>query len=261
MATFSNSKINVNITVDLKLPTGWEDLTDKQLRSVYGMIAYGMSSAKLKAYCLFNWSNLKILHKYGNDWFCKHGKQKFILTAEQVEQATHALDWLENVPSMPVRISRIGKHRAVKADFEGVPFETFIVCDNLYQGYLATKQDNLLDEMAAHLYESDDIKLCDKERVSVFYWFASLKGLFAKVFKHFFQPIDTASGADGNMIEHSGSQYELLQNAVNAQIRALTKGDVTKEQQVLSLDTWRALTELDCQAREYEELERKYPMK
>lgn len=261
MVTFSNSKINVNITVDLKLPTGWEDLTDKQLRSVYGMIAYGMSSAKLKAYCLFNWSNLKILHKYGNDWFSKHGKQKFILTAEQVEQATHALDWLENVPSMPVRISRIGKHRAVKADFEGVPFETFIVCDNLYQGYLATKQDNLLDEMAAHLYESDDIKLCDKERVSVFYWFASLKGLFAKVFKHFFQPIDTASGADGNMIEHSGSQYELLQNAVNAQIRALTKGDVTKEQQVLSLDTWRALTELDCQAREYEELERKYPMK
>ncbi len=261
MVTFSNSKINVNITVDLKLPTGWEDLTDKQLRSVYGMIAYGMSSAKLKAYCLFNWSNLKILHKYGNDWFCKHGKQKFILTAEQVEQATHALDWLENVPSMPVRISRIGKHRAVKADFEGVPFETFIVCDNLYQGYLATKQDNLLDEMAAHLYESDDIKLCDKEHVSVFYWFASLKGLFAKVFKHFFQPIDTASGADGNMIEHSGSQYELLQNAVNAQIRALTKGDVTKEQQVLSLDTWRALTELDCQAREFEELERKYPMK
>ena len=261
MVTFSNSKINVNITVDLKLPTGWEDLTDKQLRSVYGMIAYGMSSAKLKAYCLFNWSNLKILHKYGNDWFCKHGKQKFILTAEQVEQATHALDWLENVPSMPVRISRIGKHRAVKADFEGVPFETFIVCDNLYQGYLATKQDNLLDEMAVHLYESDDIKLCDKERVSVFYWFASLKGLFAKVFKHFFQPIDTASGADGNMIEHSGSQYELLQNAVNAQIRALTKGDITKEKEVLSLDTWRALTELDCQAKEYEDINRKYPSK
>ena len=190
------------------------------------------------------------------EWCVKNGKQKFILTAEQVEQATHALDWLENVPSMPVRISRIGKHRAVKADFEGVPFETFIVCDNLYQGYLATKQDNLLDEMAAHLYESDDIKLCDKERVSVFYWFASLKGLFAKVFKHFFQPIDTASGADGNMIEHSGSQYELLQNAVNAQIRALTKGDITKEKEVLEMDCWRALTELEAKAIDYEELQK-----
>ena len=261
MVTFSNSKINVNITVDLKLPTGWEDLTDKQLRFVFGMIAFGMSSAKLKAHCLFKWSGLQVLHKYGNDWFCKLGKQKFVLTVEQVEQATHALDWLDNVPSMPVRISQIGKYRALKADFEGVPFETFIVCDNLYQGYLATKQDNLLDEMAKQLYDAENIQLCDKERVSVFYWFASLKALFAKVFKHFFQPAGNASGADGNMIEHGGSQYEMLQNAVNAQIRALTKGDITKEKEVLSLDTWRALTELDAQAREYEELNRKFPTK
>ena len=261
MVTFSNSKINVNITVDLKLPTGWEDLTDKQLRFVFGMIAFGMSSAKLKAHCLFKWSGLQVLHKYGNDWFCKLGKQKFVLTVEQVEQATHALDWLDNVPSMPVRISQIGKYRALKADFEGVPFETFIVCDNLYQGYLATKQDNLLDEMAKQLYDAENIQLCDKERVSVFYWFASLKALFAKVFKHFFQPAAGASGADGNMIEHGGSQYEMLQNAVNAQIRALTKGDITKEKEVLSLDTWRALTELDAQAREYEELNRKFPSK
>ena len=49
------------------------------------------------------------------------------------------------------------------------------------------------------------------------------------MFKHFFQPIAGASGADGNMIEHGGSQYEMPQNAVNAQIRALTKGDITKE--------------------------------
>ncbi|MBO6251193.1 MAG: hypothetical protein J6N71_07590 [Muribaculaceae bacterium] len=261
MVTFSNSKINVNITVDLKLPTGWEDLTDKQLRFFFGMIAFGMSSAKLKAYCLFKWSGLQVVHKYGNDWFCKLGKQKFVLTVEQVEQATHALDWLDNVPSMPVRISQIGKYRALKADFEGVPFETFIVCDNLYQGYLATRQDELLEEIAAHLYNTKRIKLTAAERVSVFYWFASLKGFLAKVFRHFFQPAAGANGADGNMIEHGGSQYEMLQNAVNAQIRALTKGDITKEKEVLSLDTWRALTELDAQAHEYEELNRKFPTK
>ena len=32
--------------------------------------------------------------------------------------------------------------------------------------------------------------------------------------------------------------------AMNAQIRALTGGDITKEEAVLSMDTWRALTEL-----------------
>ncbi|MBQ9217302.1 MAG: hypothetical protein IJ160_03885 [Muribaculaceae bacterium] len=249
------------ISIDLKLPKKWEDLSDKQLRYVFALLAQGFTATEVKAYCLHRWAGLKVLQRYGNVWACKHDGLNFVLAAEQVERATHALDWLDNVPSMPVRIARIGRHRAVPADFEGVPFETFIVCDNLYQGYLATKQDDLLDELAAHLYDTKRIKLTAAERVSVFYWFASLKGFLAKVFKHFFQPIAGASGADGNMIEHGGSQYEMLQNAVNAQIRALTKGDITKEKEVLSLDTWRALTELDAQAREYEELIRKFPTK
>ena len=47
-----------------------------------------------------------------------------------------------------------------------------------------------------------------------------------------------------------------LTEAMNTQIRALTKGDITKEQQVLQMDVHRALTELDAQAREYEELKK-----
>ena len=45
---------------------------------------------------------------------------------------------------------------------------------------------------------------------------------------------------------------------MNNQIRALTKGDITKEAQVLAMDVWRALTELDAQAKEYDELKRIY---
>lgn len=206
------------INIDLKLPTKWEDLTDRQLRYVFALLSQGFTATKVKAYCLCRWAVLKILHRYGNNgWACRHGKQKFILTAEQVERATHALGWLDTLPTMPVRIARIGWHRAVPADFEGVPFETFIVCDNLYQGYLATKQDELLDELASHLYSSKSneegvgirdllgrllppytLHLTQTERISVFYWFASLKAFLAKVFKHFFQPVAGASGADGS---------------------------------------------------------------
>lgn len=249
------------ISIDLKLPKKWEDLSDKQLRYVFALLAQGFTATEVKTYCLHRWAGLKVLHRYGNLWACKHDGLQFILAAEQVERATHALDWLDNVPTLPVRLAKIGSHRAIDAQFQGVPFETFIVCDNLYQGYLATKQDSLLDELAAHLYDTSRIKLDEAERVSVFYWFASLKTFFAKVFKHFFQPIDNASVDNGNMFEQEQSQYEILQNAVNAQIRALTKGDITKEKEVLSLDTWRALTELDCQAKEYEEINRKYPSK
>ena len=249
------------ISIDLKLPTKWEDLTDKQLRYYYTLLALGFSTTEVKTYCLCRWADLEIRHQYGSGFVCRHELRDFLANASQVAALVPILDWLESIPALPVRLAKIGSHRAIDAQFQGVPFETFIVCDNLYQGYLATKQDNLLDELAAHLYGTQRIRLTEAERVSVFYWFASLKTFFARVFKHFFQPVTGASGDDGNMFEQQQSQYEQLQNAVNAQIRALTKGDVTKEQQVLSLDTWRALTELDCQAREYEELERKYPMK
>lgn len=43
-----------------------------------------------------------------------------------------------------------------------------------------------------------------------------------------------------------------------AQVRALTAGDVTKEQTVLNVDTWTALDELNSKAREARELEKIY---
>ena len=45
---------------------------------------------------------------------------------------------------------------------------------------------------------------------------------------------------------------------MNAEIRALTGGDITKENQVLSMDCWRALTELNEKAREAQEWNEKY---
>ena len=39
-----------------------------------------------------------------------------------------------------------------------------------------------------------------------------------------------------------------------AQIRALTGGDITKEREVLKMDCWRALTELDAKAKDYEDM-------
>ena len=205
------------ISIDLKLPTKWEDLSDKQLRYVFALLAQGFTATEVKAYCLHRWAGLKVLHRYGNVWACKHDGLNFVLAAEQVERATHALDWLDSVPTLPVRLAKIGSHRAIDAQFQGVPFETFIVCDNLYQGYLATKQDELLDELASHLYSSKfrveslgfrdllgrllppyTLHLTQTERISVFYWFASLKTFFARVFKHFFQPAAGANAAVGS---------------------------------------------------------------
>ena len=66
-----------------------------------------------------------------------------------------------------------------------------------------------------------------------------------------FQPV---AGTDSNLLG-APNMGAMLQEAMDAQIRALTKGDITKEAEILALDTWRALTELNAQAREYKQLQ------
>ena len=263
MATSSET-----INIDLKIPTRWEDLTEKQLRYLFGLLAQGLSADEVKTYCLFRWSGLKVLHRYANGYAIEFGKQEFIILAAQMVELLPFVAWLDKLPSTPVRIAKIRSREALPADFQGVPFETFLVCDNLYQGFLNTKNDDLLDEMATHLYPKGQNKwanilarssaLSQAERIGIFYWFASLKDYLSRNFKHFLRPMKSEGG---NMFEQDKSLYEMLSQSVNAQIRALTKGDITKESEVLALDTWRALTELDAQAREYEELNKKYPSK
>lgn len=110
--------------------------------------------------------------------------------------------------------------------------------------------------MAGILYNAPGIKTNAAEKLSTFYWFASLKELFSRTFPSFLRP--TGSMTSENLLEQGAPLGRRLQEAMNAQIRALTKGDITKEREVLSMDTWRALAELDAQAKEYEELKKQY---
>jgi len=144
-----------NLTINLTVPTGWDKLDDYQLRYVFGLLAQGFPSPQVKTYCLFRWTGMQVMHKYGKGWWCKFADDEFVIMAEQVNAAIAALGWIDSLPSKPVRISRIGKHRALTADFQEVPFETFIICDNLYQGYLSAKDDQLLDDLARFAVSSD----------------------------------------------------------------------------------------------------------
>ena len=247
------------LRINLEVPKSWEELTQEQLKYYYFVLTMCRSAAEVKTYCLCRWSGLEVLYPYGTGFMCRHEQREFVLQPLQVAAAIQSLDWTDTLPTSPVRLERIGKYRALPADFQEVPFETFIICDNLYQGYLSAKDDQLLDDLARVLYQSAKVRPDAAERIGVFYWFASLKEMFARQFKHFFQPLSAQS--DGNMFDQSRSQYDIIYHAVNAQIRALTKGDVTKEKEVLAIDTWRALTELDALAKEYEDFNKKYPNK
>ena len=245
-------------TINLTVPRGWHELDDKQLRYLFGLLADDYSSAEIRTLCLFRWAGLKVQYCHNSHFVVRLGKDDFTLSATVVADAIETMKWLDEIPSYPVRLSHIGKFTALQADFLSVPFETFIFCDNLYQGYLHTKDDSLIDEMIKVLYNGCNSKILPLERISTFYWFASLKQYFAKTFHHFFQQ---TGGTDTNLLGNAKSIALQVKDAMNAQIRALTKGDITKEKEVLAMDCWRALTELDAIARETEELNRKYNTK
>lgn len=240
------------MVIDFKVPKGWHELTDRQLRRVFGLLAAELDADAIKTILLLEWTETQVVGRQPNgSWLLCRGKDMFEVKNTQISELLQGLDWIGEMPSRPVRLSQIGRHKAIEADFQGVPFESYIMVDNLYQGYLKTQDPALLCDLTEILY-GKRIDLKPHEEIAVFYWVASLKDFFSHRFSDFFKP---ASRQDDNLL---GGGEPDIERAMNAQIRALTKGDVTKEREILALDTWRALTELNAQAREYQEMQRKY---
>ena len=240
------------ISINFIVPQSWHELSDKQLRYVYQLVAADYATDEIKTLCLLRWSGTKVIGRQDSGvYLLKKGKILFEVTPLTLAELLPHLGWLGSIPAVPVRISKINRQHALPADFSEVPFETFIICDNLYQGYLQTQDDALLDQLGTTLY-GKSMTFKSYERINIFYWFASLKDSLSRKYSDFFQPISAATG--GNLL---GSSAPSVEDAMNAQIRALTKGDVTKEKEVLALDTHRVLTELNAQAREYKELNAK----
>lgn len=238
------------ISINFQLPASWSELSDKQLRYVYQLIAGDFSSDEIKTLCLLRWGSAKVIGRQDNgSYLLKKGNAIFEVTPLTIAELLPHFAWLGEMSAEPVRPSKIKHREGIAADFQNVPFETYIVVDNLYQGYLQTQSDDLLDELASVLYPGIKTPLAPDEHIAIFYWVASLKEFFARRYPDFLQPVSAQSGE--NLL---GSSLPNVEEAMNAQIRALTKGDVTKESEILALDTWRALTELNAQAKEYQQL-------
>ncbi len=236
--------------IELFVPKGWRELTDDRLRYVFRLMTSSYDAATIKTLCLLRWNGVKVEGKQQDGcYILRHGKSIFEVRALALAELLQNLDWMDSLPLVPIRLESIGGRDALPADFQGVPFENYIIVDNLYQGYLQTQNDELLDDIAQLMY-GGRVKMKPEERVSIFYWMASLKEFFSKKFSDFLQ-----QSASTDLL---GFQKQSVEDAMNAQIRALTKGDITKEKEILAMDTWRALAELNAQAREYKDLTEKY---
>ena len=112
---------------NLSLPKSWADLSDPQLLFFFRQLATDKPMTEIQTLCLCQWSNVLVRCRlYGNVYLVQHGKQQATLTLHQFVCAITALDYLKSFSPYPIRIRTIGKARAMEADFQGVPFSSFI---------------------------------------------------------------------------------------------------------------------------------------
>ena len=237
-------------TLNISLPKSWQALTDIQLRFAYHLLASNYSLPQVRIHCLLKWGDIKVIARQGNIFIVKHKGHLFPLSLMQITEASTSLNWLGEIPSFPVQLSRICFHHPVRADFQDVSFEDYLTLDNLYQGFLQTQRSNLLQDMAKILYRTRFIFLRREEELSIFYWLTAVKQMFARLFPNFLKRIPS-----DNAFSNAPSMKD-LQDSMNAQIRALTGGDITKESEVLKMNCWRALTELDAKAKDAESIKK-----
>lgn len=260
------------MTLDLKAPTSWSELTQEQLDYLLRCIALinrtntgrrfssredfsAQSAAQVAIRCLFHWNGIRVRCPYGSGWLIAHDGEEGVVSTADLAAATEPMAWISSIPEQPVRLDTIDGAHAVAADIDdGFSFDDYLSCEALWQVWQDSQQDQLLRDMAAILYRKEDIAPKEHELLSVFYWWASLKEVLSRRYPDFLKSMPVGSGA-------SHVDEQSLRRSMDSQIRALTKGDITKEDVILALPAHRALTELDALAREYDELNRKYPQK
>lgn len=255
----------------LTAPKSWDELSQDQLDFLLRTIAKvnrvninrpfrsiddfsAQTAAQVAVYCLFRWNGVKIITPYSDSWLVAYDGKEYLIRASDLAAATAVLAWVAELPSGPVRLDHIDKADAVDAELDdSFTFDDWLSCEALWQGYQVWKSDKYLQQMAEVLYRKPGIKLVEHETLSIFYWWAGLKAYCNHLYPNFFQP-----AAPGSAVE---PDRDMLRRNMDAQIRALTKGDITKESLILAMPAHRALTELDALAKEYDDLNRKYPTK
>ena len=257
-------------SIDFYAPTSWQKMTQRQLRYVLMLLSMWESMERVKTYMLVRFAGFHI-HGYTQRvtrdqplayscWFRPawwKPRKWFTLEAWQVESMIRQFDFIDPFDGMDVRLERIQGCRAVDDILDHYHFGDYLMAEQYYQLAVSSGKPEMIDKLACFLYVKRNgrhprrLSLSPAEQMGTLRWFAHVKSVFAERWPYFFRRVD----AD---IEEMDID---LMGAMDAQVRALTEGDITKEETIRALPCWRALTELNEKAREAKEFHEKYDNK
>ena len=257
-------------SIDLYAPTSWQKMTQTQLRYVLMLLSMFDNLATVKTYMLIRLSGIHIegytvrtSHDEPQSYRCWFRpawwkpRRWFTLQVWQVQSFIRQFDFIDPFDGMDVRLERIHGCRAVDDILDHYPFGDYLLAEQYYQLAVSSGKPEMIEKLATFLYVKRNgkhpkrLSLSPAEQMGTLRWFAHIKAHFAERWPYFFRRVDTD-------IEEMDID---LMGAMDAQIRALTEGDITKEETIKALPCWRALTELNEKAREAKEFHEKYDKK
>lgn len=105
------------------LQNPWGELSQSGLYFLFLQLSRNLTAAEIMVLCLFKWAHLKVITRLENgSYLISHEGDKYELTTQQLCCAALFLNWIDELPTVPIQLKFIGKHKALPVDFEKVPF-------------------------------------------------------------------------------------------------------------------------------------------
>ncbi len=253
MRTSHKTPVSFSDSLQVSVPTSWDELNEEQLYYVLRLIAHGVPMERTMLYAFLQFSALKVIRRYApSTLLVRYKNAPYVITREDLLLGATSQDYLETPPKSPVRLNKWRQTVAVNPALHGVRFGVYLQAENYFQGYLTERNNKYLMQLGYLLYPGLETKGRDdwsKEEQDIFctnvlLWYTGFKQLLVEQFPELFRSTDTT----GETLD--------MREIMFAQIRILTSGDVTKEHRVLNVDTWSALGELNEKIKESKRLDR-----
>lgn len=237
----------------LSVPSCWSDVDGRSLRIIARILFdFGNSTTEeILSRIALRLSGIRILGSPRPGYFSvRFESQRFVLSLDQLMSIYDRVRFVLSPPFDLPPPALLG----VQLDFDLFicrRFDEWMNCENEYQAFLFDCEENRfghLRALAISLYRlpvSLHKRLTAVDTYICFFVWQSFKALLANIYPHLF----STAGED--------DESPNLAKMFAALIRALSGGDITKRDAILSSPIAYALSELDAKAEEIEILDKK----
>lgn len=289
MKTKKNHQVISSDRLDLTIPAGWKDVTPRQFKAICGLLAADIWPESLGTLLFLRLAGLRYIGRHDarhgiyehrptgpvpelqlKSASAKRQAELRIISDELLTSALDTIDWIlqpdDTLLNSPDLLRAV--HRsAIPPDLRTLRFADWIAIDTSFtvlieQSHRHGPMPEL--QLKSSPRQAPAIRVAEKlwpkmparsltpwKQTAAILWMTAIKCRLQKQYPHLYAQPDQNDTAE---IFPPGPQSR--REAIQAQIRALTKGDITIEEKVLAAPMHRAIAELDQLAREFQELQK-----